>query len=324
MSKITDYKGAADFLRSHDNYHILIHQSPDGDAVGSGYGLCFALRLIGKKANVICSDPIPEKYSFITSKYEPQRFTHSTAVSTDVADGKLLGKALSGYADFIDLAIDHHKSNTNFAERLVLDPSASSACEIVYEILTEGQIPISSESALCLYTGIATDTGCFKYECTTPRSHMIAAKLMEGYNLPIGNINRILFDIRSMELIKFEQRVISNIHVYLDGKCAISTIRIADLERAGLGSNDTEGIASLPMQIKGVEVGVTLKEKDENRYKVSMRSAEYVDVSEICQKFGGGGHTRAAGCVIDGDADQVRMKVLAAIASVLGIDLWMV
>ena len=91
MSKNISYKDAAEFFRTHDNYYILIHQNPDGDAVGSGFGLCFALRLLGKKANVMCSDPIPEKYSYILKDYEPQKFNHKTTVSTDLPDVKLLG-----------------------------------------------------------------------------------------------------------------------------------------------------------------------------------------------------------------------------------------
>lgn len=323
MSKNISYKDAAEFFRTHDNYYILIHQNPDGDAVGSGFGLCFALRLLGKKANVMCSDPIPEKYSYILKDYEPQKFNHKTTVSTDLPDVKLLGKGLSGYSDFIELAVDHHKSNTGFADLTVQDPAASSACEVLYEILSEGEIPISKETALCIYTGIATDTGCFKYECTTPRCHIIAAKLIEQYMLPIGRINRILFDIKSTEKMKFEQKVISEMQVLLDGKCAVITINHSDMEKCGVTEQDTEGVASLPMQVQGIEVGVTLREKEENRYKVSMRSAEIVDCSEICRRFGGGGHTRAAGCIIEGDADQVRMKILAAVAPILGIDLWL-
>lgn len=324
MSQRVDHMTAAEFLKNHDNYYILIHQSPDGDAIGSGYGLCFALREMGKKANVMCSDPIPAKYDFITKDYEPQRFNHNTTISTDLAETKLLGKTLSGYSDFIELAIDHHKSNTRFSEKLDLVENASSACEIVYEILTQGGMPITEKTALCLYTGMATDTGCFKYECTTPRCHIIAAELMSKYSLPVGKINRILFDIKPMEVLKFEQKLIGDMKVFLDGSCAVAAVMLADLKRWGISLDDAEDIASLPMQIKGVEVGITLKEKEENKFKVSMRSAEKVDVSDICKKFGGGGHARAAGCMIEGDVDQVRMKVLAAIAPILGIDLWMV
>ncbi len=323
MSERIEYKAAADFLNEHDNYYILIHSNPDGDAVGSGYALCFLLREMGKKANVLCSDQIPQKYSYITDNYEPQKFTQDTVVSTDLADLNLLGKKLNVYSDYIELAIDHHVSNTGFAKRLVLDGLASSACEVLYDIIMAGELPVNEKIAACIYTGIATDTGSFKYECTTPRCHEIAAELIREFKLPIASINRVLFDIKSEECFKLEQKVLSDLQTFLDGKCAIIVITLEDLERTGASSEDLEGIASIPMQVKGVEVGVTIKEKEPKKFKVSMRSAEKIDVSKLCKKFGGGGHVRAAGCTLEGDVDQVRMKILAAVAAEMGIDLWL-
>ncbi len=323
MSENISYTEAAKFLKSHDNYYILIHSSPDGDAVGSGYGLCFALREMGKKANVLCSDPIPEKYEYIMKEYEPQKFANSCIISTDLADTKLLGKATAMYADFVELAIDHHISNTGFAKKLVLDGQASSACEIVYDILKQGELPINPLIASCLFTGIETDTGCFKFECTTPRCHEIAAEIIRDHHIPFAAINRTLFDIKSLERIKLEQRVMEGLRTYLDGKCAIAAVTLSDMEITGAAQEELEGVASLPMCIKGVSVGVTIKEKEPGKFKISMRSAEDIDVSEICRKFGGGGHIRAAGCTLEGDVDSVRLKVLAAIAPVMGIDLWL-
>lgn len=323
MSERVEYKAAADFLSEHDNYYILIHSSPDGDAVGSGYALCFLLREMGKKANVLCSDPIPQKYSYITDSYKPQKFTQDTVVSTDVADTKLLGKKLSVYSDYIELAIDHHVSNTGFAKMLALDGLASSACEVLYDIIEAGELPVNELVAACIYTGIATDTGSFKYESTTPRCHEIAAELIRNYKLPIGSINRVLFDIKTEERFKLEQKVIGDLQTFLDGKCAIIVITLEDVERTGVSPDDLEGVAAIPMQVKGVEVGITIKEKEPKKFKVSMRSAETIDVSKLCRKFGGGGHIRAAGCTLEGDIDQVRMKILSAIASEMGIDLWL-
>ncbi|MBQ5310859.1 MAG: bifunctional oligoribonuclease/PAP phosphatase NrnA [Oscillospiraceae bacterium] len=323
MSERIEYKEAADFLKEHDNYYILIHSNPDGDAVGSGYALCFILREIGKKANVLCSDPIPSKYSYITDNYEPQKFTHDTVVSTDLADINLLGKKLDPYADYIELAIDHHISNAGYAKRLALDSMASSACEVLYDIVKAGELPVTELIAASIYTGIATDTGSFKYECTTPRCHEIAAELMREFKLPIAHMNRVLFEIKTEERFKLEQKVISDLQTFLDGKCAIIVISLDDIERTGATFEDLEGVATIPMQVKGVEVGVTIKEKEPKKYKVSMRSAEEIDVSKLCRKFGGGGHIRAAGCTIEGDIDQVRMKILSALAAEMGIDLWL-
>ena len=181
MSENIDCKAAAKYLSSHDNYHILIHHDPDGDAVGSGFALCFALRKMGKKANVMCSDDIPSKYSYITDSYTADKFSPDTIISTDVADSKLLGKKLAVFADYVELAIDHHATNTGFAKRLVIDPEASSACEVVYEIFKAGGFEVDELIATCIYTGMATDTGSFKYDSTTPRCHEIAAEIIRDY-----------------------------------------------------------------------------------------------------------------------------------------------
>ncbi len=313
---------AANFLKKNDNFYILIHVNPDGDAVGSGFGLCNALRMMGKKANVLCSDPFPDRYDYIIKDYEPMKFSPQTVVTVDIADTKLFGKELSVYGKYVDLAVDHHISNTGFAKKTVLDGNAAAACEVLYEIFTEGNIPIDKKTAVCLYTGIATDTGCFRFENTTRRAHIIAAELM-GMDIPFARINRQLFEIKSRSRILAEQRAVEQLETYLDDKCAIISVSCEMMEETGLTQEDLEGIASIPMQIKGVEVGVTIKEKEPGKFKISMRSAEKVNVSEICGKLGGGGHIRAAGCSLEGELSQVKLKVLSVIAPALGFDLWL-
>lgn len=316
------YSEAADFLRQRDNFYILIHVSPDGDAVGSGFGLCHVLRSMGKKANVLCSDPFPDRYNYLYDDYEAMKFTPQTIVTVDLADTKLFGKAITAYADYVDLAIDHHISNTGYAAATVLNGSASAACEVLYEIFTEGGFSIDKKTAMCLYTGIATDTGCFKYENTTARTHAIAGELIK-YNIPYAQMNRNLFDIKSRARIKVEQYVINTLETYLDDKCAMIAVTQKTIEETGLSSEEFEGLASIPMQIEGVEVGVTIKEKEPGKFKISMRSSEKVNVSAICAKLGGGGHMRAAGCQVEGSLEQVKMRLLSVIAPALGFDLWL-
>lgn len=139
-------KETADFLKAHDNYYILTHQSPDGDTMGSGFGLCYALRKIGKKANVICSDEFPKRYYFMHDIYEPQKFSPETIVAVDVADTKLLGPKLAQYGSYVDLCIDHHISNTEYAKQLLVYPDAAAACEVIYRVLAEMEIPLTSLS----------------------------------------------------------------------------------------------------------------------------------------------------------------------------------
>lgn len=315
-------KDTADFLKERNNYYILTHQSPDGDTIGCGFGLCFALRKLGKKANVLCSDAFPKRYGFIHGAYEPQKFTPETVVAVDVADAKLLGSGLAKYGDYVDLCVDHHVSNTEYAKRLLVYPDAAAACEVIYRVLAEMDAPIDKQVAECLYTGIATDTGCFKYGSTTGLTHMIAAKLIEcGINHE--KINREMFDVKSKARLKVEQYIISSMEFYLDDKCTVSAVTLDTIKKTGLPWEEFEGIAGMSIQAEGVMVGVILKEKEEGVFKVSMRSASDIDVSEICRKFGGGGHVKAAGCTLEGRLEDVKLKLLSGIAPALGIDLWL-
>ena len=254
--------------------------------------------------------------------YVPMKFTPQTIVTVDLADTTLFGRELQVYGDYVDIAIDHHISNTKYAARLLLDGNATAACELIYQVLKEGNMPIDKQVAACLYTGIATDSGCFKFENTTPKAHMIAAELM-GYGIPFAKINRQLFDIKSKARFMVEQYVINNLETYLDDKCAMIAVTAETVKETGLAQEEFEGLASIPMQIEGVEVGVTIKEKEPKKFKVSMRSADSVNVSDICAKLGGGGHMRAAGCTVEGDLSQVKLKLLSVIAPAMGFDLWL-
>ncbi|MBP1561368.1 MAG: bifunctional oligoribonuclease/PAP phosphatase NrnA [Oscillospiraceae bacterium] len=315
-------KETADFLKAHDNFYILTHQSPDGDTMGSGFGLCCALRKIGKKANVLCSDNFPKRYHFMYEGYVPQKFAPETIVAVDVADKKLLGPGLAQYGDYVDLCIDHHISNTLYAERLLVYPDAAAACEVIFRVLAEMDVTLDRQIAECLYTGIATDTGCFKYANTTKLAHIISAKLMDC-GIRLEQINREMFDIKSKARLKVEQYINSSMEYYLDDKCAMAAVTLDTLAEAGLPAEEFEGIAGMSVQLEGVKVGVIIKEKEAGKFKISMRSASDIDVSEICRKFGGGGHVKAAGCAIDGTLDDVKLKLLSGIAPALGIDLWL-
>ncbi len=315
-------KETAEFLANRDNFYILTHQSPDGDTMGSGFGLCYALRKSGKKANVLCSDDFPKRYSFMYEGYEPQKFTPETIVAVDVADRKLLGTRLNGYADYVDLCIDHHVSNERYAKNLLLYPDASATCEVLFRVLTEMGTELDKRIAECLYTGIATDTGCFKYANTTKLAHIIAAELMEQ-GIDIERINREMFDIKSKARLKVEQYINSAMEYYLDDKCAMAAVTLDTIRKAGLAQEEFEGIAGMSVQLEGVQVGVIIKEKDEGKFKVSMRSASDIDVSAICAKFGGGGHVKAAGCTLEGALSDVKLRLLSGIAPEMGIDLWL-
>jgi phosphoesterase RecJ-like protein len=211
----------------------------------------------------------------------------------------------------VELCIDHHYSNTMYAENTYLDDEAAAAGEAVYDVLREMQVKITKEIAECIYVAVATDTGCFKFTNTTSRTHRIAGELM-AYDFSYGDINYQLFDLKSKGRIELEQRILRDIEFAGDDKIAIVwlTLDIMNEFSDRVDTEDLNGLASLPRQIEGVILGVTVKQKNENLFKVSMRSTEQINAAGVCGVFGGGGHARAAGCTIEGSLQFVKVKLL--------------
>lgn len=299
------------FLESCDNVTILTHKSPDGDTLGAGFALCRYLRLQGKKANVVNSDPFPDRYAFLYEDYEPMDFEEKTVIAVDIADTVLLGHNLEKYAQEgkIDLCIDHHISNKYYAKYTFVNASASAACQIIYELFRYMDVSFDKIIARCLYTGIATDTGCFKYENTTSAAHIAASELMK-YNIDYAMINRKMFDVKSKARILIEQAVTNDMEFHFGDRCAIMAITTKMMEESGIEPAEFEGLASIPLQVEGVEMGITIKQRHENVFKLSVRTTETIDASKFCQQFGGGGHIRAAGCELTGTLREVKDTII--------------
>jgi bifunctional oligoribonuclease and PAP phosphatase NrnA len=310
-------KQAAAFFQGADDFYILSHQYPDGDTLGSAAALCRALRKMGKRAQMYCNDAVPEKFQYLVEGLEKQCFEPQAIVAVDVADTQLLGKNMMGYAGRIDWCIDHHGSNTHYAAHWVVDPTAGATAEMICRLIQEMQVEIDPEIAGCIYTGITTDTGCFRYTNATPATYRIAADMME-LGAPAADINRIMFDTKSRVRMELERRVLDTMAFYCHDKCAVISVTRQMMQESGGSDEDMDGIASLPRQVEGVLVGVTIREKEDGSFKISMRTNNGVNASEICARFGGGGHPAAAGCTIQGSLEEVRRQIVRAIADVLG------
>jgi len=306
--KITLNEAAAQLL-AHDRILILSHQSPDGDTLGSAGALCLGLSALGKQARCVCSDPIPEKYDYMLSDVPAPQFAPEYIVAVDIADRKLLGKALDEQYLRIDLCIDHHGSNTQYAENYYVDSHASATCEIIYSLLVLLQIMISKPIAQCLFTGISTDTGCFRYSNTTPQTMRIAAGLMEA-GAEAAEINRQMFEIKTRSRMELERMALDRMEYFFDGKCAMIVISRAMIESSGATEGDLEGLAPLPRNVEGVRIGLTLREKAPGTYKISVRTGVHVNASHLCARLGGGGHPQASGCMLQGTLDEVKQKLL--------------
>lgn len=305
---------AASFLERSDKFVILTHASPDGDTLGSAYALADALCALNKRVFVVCPDKIPEKFGYLIKEYEA--FEPETVVAVDIADEKLLGSLYDRYSGRAALCIDHHGSNTKYAEKLYLEADAAAACECIYNVINELGVEITPYMAGCLYTGIATDTGCFKFSNTTPRSHRYAAELIEK-GADYGEINRVMFEVKSRGRIAMERKVLENIEFYYGGRCAVITVTRDMIKETGCPLGDLDGVTAMSRQIEGVQIGVTIKEKPDGKYKVSLRTFEPYNAADICAVFGGGGHIRAAGCEFSCDIESAKRQLLSAIGEVL-------
>ncbi len=301
----------AEFLKSHDNFEILTHAYPDGDTLGSGFALCLALQQMGKNARVITTN-VPSKFLYLLNGVKHQSFEAETIVSTDVASDSLLGSNMGTYVGRVDLCIDHHGSNNFTAKNKYVDSHAAANCEIIYKLLVELGVNFTEEMADCLYTGISTDTGCFRYTNTTSDTMRITASLMDlGCNS--AYINKVMFETKSKEKIQLEHAVYDTIEYCADGKCAIIYTTLDMLKKLDVGDDEMEGLASIPRQIEGVLIGITMREKDGGFFKISVRTNDNINASDFCSIFGGGGHPAAGGCTIEGSLEEVKAKLKKAV-----------
>lgn len=314
-----DLKTAADMLHANNDFHILAHKNPDGDTLGCAFGLWNILTAAGKRASVFCADAFPARYEFLYEGYHPSAEECGCAVAVDVADTKLLGVLAKKYAGGIALCIDHHITNTLYAEKTFVDPFAAAACELVYLIGTQSGFSLNKQAARCLYTGIATDSGCFRFSNTTPNTHIIASELLK-YDIDFALINRKMFEIKSSGRIRLEAHLLENVEYFADGRGAMICFPQALTAALNIPETDFDGISSLPLQREGVDVAVTLREKEQGRFKISMRSPSKINVSAICSLFGGGGHINAAGCELSGSFEDVKKRIAAAVEEAMGIN----
>lgn len=316
--KIETLNDLAKKLTQIDNVTILTHARPDGDTVGAGLGLCYWLRSRGIKANVKNSDGFPALFSYLAEGYEDLDFEEKTVVSVDVADTKLLGTPLEEeYADRIDICVDHHFSNRMFARESYVDGDCCATCLIIYNVIKLVGGGISPLAADCLYTGIATDTGCFMFEGTSPDAHRAAADLKEA-GCRAAEINRAMFQVKSRGRILGEQKAISTMRFSEDGRIALITVTNEIIDSCKIDRAELDAFAGIPLSVEGVEIGITLKQQaeDPTAYKASVRTVS-ADAAAIASRFGGGGHVRAAGCTVKGSEKEVAERLMAAAAEYL-------
>ena len=283
-----------EIIKSSDNIIITAHINPDGDALGSMLALRNGLKSLGK--NVICmlDDDIPQKFAFmpdVNNIIKPASLTQADLlIVLDSSDIERIGQV----ADLVKapiLNIDHHISNIRFADYLYLDANAAATGEIIFQLLRLMQYDFAKDTALCLYTAIATDCGFFRYANTSALTMKIAAELIEKGVSP--NLVSEQIEMRTLSNMNSLVKALDSLEFFVENKIAALSIT----ESITAICDDTEGFIDFPRIIEGVEIAILFKVVQPDMCRISMRSKS-VDVSTIAKVFNGGGHKRAAGCTI--------------------------
>ena len=298
---------------------ILGHENPDGDAIGTALALYNSLKQYGKKPDIIIPE-YPQVFDFLPGadeiKKESDVEKYDLAISVDCATMKML----NGFSKYFENAktkvvIDHHSTNTMYGDINFVNPDAPACAQIMLVILENFGIEITKEIGTCILTGIITDTGGFRYQGVTAETFEFVAWLLnKGVN--VSKVYKQVLQTKTKPNFELHRIANNRLEFLEDGKIAYTYITEEDEKKVNAKNGDHEGIVEVGRDVEGVEVSIFVRETEKG-CKVSMRSNEYVNVSDVCLMFGGGGHQRAAGALIQADLEQVKERLLYQVRSQL-------
>lgn len=308
------------FLRENHGFLLICHDNPDGDTLGSALGLFFALKKLGKDAQIACGDPVPDKYRVLPG-WEKVRFPgeirreYHAVIFVDCADTGLFRKSRELMLDN-SLCIDHHISNTGYAAVTYCAPTAAAVGQLMLDLILGLDVPLDHKIAQCLFCAISTDTGHFAFSNTTKETFCAAAELME-YDLDIAELCRQLYRLRSPGNTRLIGRCLSRMETVCQGRGAYMEVSQADLRETGAAGFETEGLIDFLRDMEGVELCALIKELSDGTCKVSLRSNGGVDASQEAGRFHGGGHRGAAGFSLAQPLSQAKRTVALLMESLL-------
>ncbi len=310
------FNEAKKLIDKSNNIYVVGHIGPDGDSIGAAFGMCLALRKMGKNANVImqqCSDSFKFLPYINEAKKNVEEESYDLLVCVDSSSNDRLDMLKEDYdkAKSI-LMIDHHKKVNPYGDVNCIVEDLPAASEIVYDLLRAMEIEIDKDIGTYIYTGIMTDTGSFNYASTKPSTLIAAAYLVE-IGVDFGSICDKLNHTLKEPKLKLIAKAIDNMEVYYGGKLRYSYVSYEDINRLGVEEEDAEGMTNYLRMPEGTEISVYVRGKSDGTNKVSMRSGGNVDVSKIAIHFGGGGHVRAAGYTMRDDLEIEKQKLIEII-----------
>lgn len=316
-------KKIAKRLKKASHIAIFSHVNPDGDALGSAFAMKYTLETIGKKVTLYLEKPMPEKFSFLGTDYEiadenSESFA-DCALVLDCGEYSRIGKCESVCRKIGCLiCVDHHKTGDDFGDFYYNEPDSAATAQIVYKLasLLTKNIPIKAYEAI--FTGMSTDTGHFKFSNVTPETMLIASKVLES-GIKHRKITTILYDTVKREKMIFLGAATEQVKFYQDGRIASLYCPSEFLKKFGLTYDDVDELPNIPLNLEGVEVAILVKDYEEGKKRVSFRTRDVIDVSEIAKAFGGGGHKSAAACVISGNIEEKVNEIISAISEKLSM-----
>ena len=328
MSQI-DFSKALDFLNAASSVLITCHTRCDGDSLGSAVALAQILRAKGKSAEIILPSPLPSRYAFLFTDNSPriiQEDWRSAGLagfdSAVVLDTSVRAQLVPQY-DFLCadglpvLVIDHHLSHEAFGTVNIIDPTASSAGLLVGELARAWSVDLTPATAEALFTAIATDTGWFKFPNADLRTYRQACQLIRAGVQP-AKIHKTLYMQANPGRVRLLARALSTLELFCDGRLACMSLQQDDFVQAAAEPSDTEDFVNEPLRIESVEAAVMLTEMPEKgSVRISLRSKRQIDVAQLAKRFGGGGHSRAAGAQLVGPLSRARQEIISALTEEL-------
>ena len=306
-------------IKEAKNIAILTHESPDGDAIGTSLAMFLALKQMNKEVDLIIPE-VPRAYRFLPGvgeiKNETDNSNYDLVIAVDCADLKRLNDAGKIFEEANKtINIDHHGSNKMFADLNYVDPASPACAQILIVVLNFLKVEITKEIGTCLLTGIITDTGGFQYSGINAETFEFTAWLLNiGVN--VSEVYRKVLQIKTKPHFELQKLVIDRLEFLENNKIAFTYITEEDELKVGAETGDHEGLVEIGRDIEGVEVSILLHETEKG-FKVSLRSNDYVNVSDVCLMFGGGGHPRAAGCLLQCSLEQAKQKIINEVKNYL-------
>lgn len=304
-------------IKKAENIVILAHEAPDGDAIGSALAMCLALRNMGKNAVILMKD-FPENFLFLPGvayiKEASEIEKYDMAIALDCPNIKRIVEDFIPYFENADVKveIDHHNKNDMFGDYNVVNHVSPATCQILVSSFEYMGIEITKEIGTCLLCGIITDTNGFRNSNITTESFEFASWALEkGINLSKVYMQSMLTMSRS----KFEAQKLAmqRLEFFEDGKITFTYMTKVDDNEIGVKPGEHDGIVEIGKSIEGVEVSIFMYEKKDKGFKLSLRSNEYVNVSEVCLTFGGGGHIKAAGATVYMPFEEAKKAIISEV-----------